>query len=326
MKQIKGTVTLDEYFSRKIRDIRNLLPASELKWLEGVKHKNLDIWNEFPYFVNLEVVKFILNRLDGYILTLDKPYQISREVIKNLTGLCNIGDVLKKNSIQNKEVKTLTGVIGDQRAMLISTIKDPIMRHIAHGISYKIFFRNREGSSLVGTVYISHKMIMEDEDFDLCGLLKDQLMENVQLEKDADYPFRFGTLVICIMMYFLNCLPQNDNVVWKENEPVCKQIFKHFNTLENCEQVHENFFRELLEKFGIVGISLLVRVVKVGSSFSKVEKKQKKALEFADDILPAHKSPRTKEKGKEQVIVDMYQMKILMITLQEMNQNQLNRM
>lgn len=56
-------------------------------------------------------------------------------------------------------------------------------------------------------VHIPHKMIVEDEYFDLCGLLKDQLMENVKLTKDMDYSFRFGTLSICIMMYFLNCLP-----------------------------------------------------------------------------------------------------------------------
>lgn len=86
-------------------------------------------------------------------------------------------------------------------------------RYIAHGISYKIFFRNKEGATLAGAIYISHKMIMEDQDFDLCGLLKDQLMENMKLTKETDYPFRFGTLVIFLVMYFPNCLPLNNNVI-----------------------------------------------------------------------------------------------------------------
>lgn len=106
-------LNLDEYSSRKIRAMRNLLPASELKWLEGVKHKNLDIWNEFPYFDNVEVVRFILNRLNEDTLNLDKTYLILKDVIRNLIRLCNIGYILKKKSIQNKEVETLTSVTRD---------------------------------------------------------------------------------------------------------------------------------------------------------------------------------------------------------------------
>lgn len=264
MKQFKGIVSLDEYSSRKIRDIRNLLPASELKWLEGAKHRSLDIWNEFPYFDNAKVVRFILSKLNEDTLNLDKSYLISKEVIRNLTRLCNVGIISKKKLIHNKEVKTLTGVTGDQRALVISMIKDPLTRCIAYGISYRFFFKNKKGSTSTGAVYISHKMIMEDQDFDLYSLLKDQLMENVQLTMDIDYPFKFGTLIICITMYFLNSFPQNDNVVWKENVPVCKKIFEHFNLLENREQVYANLFRELLGKFGVVGISLLAKKKKVG--------------------------------------------------------------
>lgn len=107
------------------------------------------------------------------------------------------------------------------------------------------------------------------------------------------------------MMYFLNFLPRNDNVVWKESELVCKQIFKHFNTLENCEQVYANFFKELLGKFRVVGISLLVKITEVGSSSGKMERKQKRAIEFTDDTPLVLKSPITKGKGKKQIIVDI---------------------
>lgn len=143
-----------------------------------------------------------MNRLNEDTLTLDKPYLILKEVIKNLTRLCNVGNIPKKKSIQNKEVKTLTEVTGDQMALIILTIKDLITRYITHGISYKIFFKIREGANSIGVVYIAYKMIMEDQDFDLCSLLKDQLIENVQKTMEVDYPFKFGTLIICIMMFF----------------------------------------------------------------------------------------------------------------------------
>jgi hypothetical protein len=50
------------------------------------------------------------------------------------------------------------------------------------------------------------------------------------------YPFKFGTLIICIMIYFLKKIPLDDNVVWKENELVCKKIFLHFKNLERSDE------------------------------------------------------------------------------------------
>lgn len=101
-------VNLDEYSSENIGSIRNILSHKELKWLKGAKHKSLDIWSKFPYFKNVEIVEFILDRLNEDILTLDKPYHILKKVIGTITGLCKVGDVPRKNSIQNKEVETLT--------------------------------------------------------------------------------------------------------------------------------------------------------------------------------------------------------------------------
>lgn len=214
MNKIKGNLTLDEYSSQNIRDEINLLSLADLRRLEGSKHKSLDIWNEYPHLINPEVIQSILKKLDGDILTPKKPYQITKDVIRNLTSLCNVGDLSKKKSIRNVEVEPLTGIRGDQRALIIESIEDPLTRYVAHGISYKIFFRN-QGSTSTGATYIAHKMIIENEDFDLCNLVKDQLMENVQLTKDIDYPFRFGTLVICIMMYFLNYFLVKGNAVWR---------------------------------------------------------------------------------------------------------------
>lgn len=86
--------------------------------------------------------------MNGDILHLEKPYHILEEVIKTLTRLCKIDTVPTKKSIQNKQVETLTNVIGDQRALIISMIKDLVTRYITNGIYYKIFFWNKEGVTL----------------------------------------------------------------------------------------------------------------------------------------------------------------------------------
>lgn len=88
-------------------------------------------------------------------------------------------------------------------------------------------------------------MIKEDQDFDLCGLLKDQLLENIDLTKKTQYPYNFGTLITCIVMYFLNCFPLDNNMAWRVNEPVYKKIYIHFKNLAKCDEVYESFFESL---------------------------------------------------------------------------------
>lgn len=121
----------------------------------------------------------------------------------------------------------------------------------------------------------------------------------------VDYSFMFGTLAICIMMYFLKYLPQNNNVVWKENLSVCKQIFEHFNSFKNGGKAYESFFRNLLGIFYVSDIPLLIKVVEVGSSSRKAEKKQKRERELAGDTLPGPNSTKVKGKGKEKTVVDI---------------------
>lgn len=79
-------------------------------------------------------------------------------------------------------------------------------------------------------MYISYKFFKEDQDFNLCGLLIDQLIENIDLKKKTNYPLRFGTMIKCIKIYFLNFPLIDNNVVWKINESFCKQIFSYFTS------------------------------------------------------------------------------------------------
>lgn len=64
------------------------------------------------------------------------------------------------------EVDAITRIIGDQRNLIISSIKDPLTRHVAYGVSYNFFLRNQEGSNSIGATYIFHKMKIKSEDFD----------------------------------------------------------------------------------------------------------------------------------------------------------------
>jgi hypothetical protein len=154
---------LDEYNSKKIRELKDALTIEQVGRTKALEHKVLDIWSEFPYFVNVDIIRFILRKNQGEQIILDKPYDISKEAIMAITGLCNVGPVPVNKFMQNKEVKSLIGVTKDQRALLIHTIVDPIVRYITYGISYKIYFRNREGSTSTIVIYITHHMVKKNE-------------------------------------------------------------------------------------------------------------------------------------------------------------------
>lgn len=179
------------------------LNEADLQKVMELGHKGLDLWSEFSWFDNEDVIRLILIRVQNNCIILDKPYPISKDIISTVTSLCDKGSVPIKKRVKNKGVETLTSVTGDQRALLIDKIVNPMVSYVAYGISYKIYFRNREGSTLAIIVYVAHMIVMEDTIFNLCELLKNQLLENIKMAKDQGYPFQFGLFLVCLAMYCL---------------------------------------------------------------------------------------------------------------------------
>lgn len=64
-------------------------------------------------------------------------------------------------------------------------------------ITYKIYLRNREGSTLAIIVYVAYQMAKAGMNNDLYELLRQQV-----LSKNDGYPFWFGSLIVCLAFYF----------------------------------------------------------------------------------------------------------------------------
>lgn len=173
--QLMERVQLDEFDIEKIRKMERNLSEIDLQKVKEKSHKGMDLWSEFLRFDNEDVIRLILSYVQNKCIMFDKPYPITKDIILVVIGMCNSGSVLVKKIVKNKEVETLFNVIGDQKALLIDKISHPVVRYVAYEISYKIYFKNRESSTLAITVYVAHKISMEDAMFDLCELLKDQL-------------------------------------------------------------------------------------------------------------------------------------------------------
>lgn len=120
-------------------------------------------------------------------------------------------------------------------------------RNIAYRISYTIYFRNIEGSTLAIAVYIAHQMVKESKDFDLSELLWSELVENITLTKNTRYPLQFGSLIMCLIFYFTKSLPLKENVVWKSNVSIGKKIYKYLECLEERRSSMQESFHETSE-------------------------------------------------------------------------------
>lgn len=70
-------------------------------------------------------------------------------------------------------------------------------------------------------------MVKENKQFDLCSLITKNLIENVRMSLVESYPFWFGSLLICLVFYFLSSLPLKENVKWKSGIPIRKQVYMY---------------------------------------------------------------------------------------------------
>lgn len=66
----------------------------------------------------------------------------------------------------------LTGVILDGRALKIDTIRDVDVRYVKMGISYKFYYRNKEGSCVSTGVHVAYQMVKENIEYDLCEIIR----------------------------------------------------------------------------------------------------------------------------------------------------------
>lgn len=94
-------------------------------------------------------------------------------------------------------------------------------------------------------VYVGHQIVKEGKNFNLCKLLLMQLIENITMTKENGYPFCFGSLITCLMLYFLRSLPLKENFAWKSNIPVGKHIYRYLSCLVEKDKACKDNFIDL---------------------------------------------------------------------------------
>jgi hypothetical protein len=110
----------------------------------------------------------------------DQPMMISKDLIHVVIGLSREGSI--PTSVKNTMtiVKDLKGSKWNKRAMTINNIRQIDVRLIAKILVYRMHYSSRLNSISVGIILMAYKMICEDERYDLCEVLRLQLLENLK--------------------------------------------------------------------------------------------------------------------------------------------------
>lgn len=69
---------------------------------------------------------------------MDMPRLITKEVIREVIGLCSTGPVLVVGPIKNEVVMELIGATYDKRAFTINNIRNPVVKYAIMMIGYSM--------------------------------------------------------------------------------------------------------------------------------------------------------------------------------------------
>lgn len=108
--------------------------------------------------------------------------------------------------------------------MRISTIRDKAIQFASMIISYKVTQSNWLNSVSSSCILYAYKIIKENEKIDLCQWMCDELIINLgKIKGEKKGTFWYDNLV-CLMLFFLNGLPETGKNWWAFDIPVAKQI------------------------------------------------------------------------------------------------------
>lgn len=155
-----------------------------------------------------ETVRYVLSRVHGEFLWLDSVYNITKEAIRVVIGLPSIGTRPEKKKIPNKEVMNLSGATSDNRSLKVSDITDNNVKYYSMVIGYKVAHTNRLNYVSSLCIHSANEMVKNNAKIDICEWLKDELIENLdKIKGDKKGTFRFGNLIVCLMLYFSKEIP-----------------------------------------------------------------------------------------------------------------------
>lgn len=198
----------------------------ELKVIETLGFVEILEIPEFPK----EVVRIVLSKVHGELFWLDSICKITKEAVRAMAGLPSTGSRPNKTKkVPNNTVKTLTGATYDSKSLRVNNVKVDNVRLISIILGYKATHANRLNSVSSLCIKSAYDMVNNDAKIDVCEWLKDELIDNLKkIKGDKKGTFRFGNLLVCLILYLTKEVPSIGKKDFGYDIPVGKQLLEIF--------------------------------------------------------------------------------------------------
>lgn len=165
---------------------------------------------------------------------LERTPTITKEAIQVVTGYFLTGEIPMLRRISKDIVFKLTDSTSDICAFPINNIRDPVVKLAAMVIGYQVFYSSRLNSVPSVAIHTTHRMIIDNADYDLCQAIRVQLFQNLQsIKKDNTQKFKYGQLLARLFFYLQNFLPGIGDIEWSKDLPVNAQIKNKIKAMKN---------------------------------------------------------------------------------------------
>lgn len=259
---VKGD--LSSYIDCKVGDLGTLHIYTQLKSLcdknEKIEAKYARVFEKgfhnAAYFLEDfedEHIRIILSRVHKDNMYLERTHMITKEAIRAITGYCSNGEIPVLRRISKDTGFKLTDSTSNKRTFSINTIRDPAVKLAAMVIGYWVSYSSRLNSVPSATIHTTHRMIIDNANYDICEAIRDQLFQNLKsIKKDNTQKFKYGQLLVGLFFYFQNFLPSTGDIEWSKEQPINAQIKNNIKVVKNTFSAATNkYFNEFQKKMSM---------------------------------------------------------------------------
>lgn len=198
-----------------------------------------------------DIIRIVLRRVHGELFSLDSIHKITKEAVKEVTGLPSTGsrlDITKR--VSNDTVIDLTSATFDKRSLRVNDVKEINVRFVSMILGYKATHANRLNSISSLCIKSAYDMVNNNARIDVCEWLKDELIDNLKkIKGDKKGTFRFGNLILCLMLYITKHVPDIGKKYFGFDISVGKQLLDLLNNMgDNIEKNLNEHFQALKDQ------------------------------------------------------------------------------
>lgn len=139
----------------------------------------------------------------------------------------------------------LIGATSDNRYLRVNDITGANVRYVSMVPGYRVTHANRLNLVSSLCIHNAYEMVKYNANIDICEWLKDELIDNLKkIKGDKKGTFRFGNILVCLMLYFTKEIPGIGHKDFGYDIPVGKQIKEAITGMDsNCDNIITDYFK-----------------------------------------------------------------------------------